>query len=340
MRTLFLILLLALVPFKTGEADTIDIYRGETPVQSKDASVLRRALPEALRHVLLKFSGLRSFDDYPEVEPALRQASSIMLSFYYRNVTTIMADGSELEELRLVAQFSSEKVDEIARSLQLPLWPAERDPLDIWVVVDNGLDRRIMPLEFAYAWESMTDAAAWRGLPVSWPQADEEGLFQIDAQLLWGGYTEDLDLLPGRGIMIAAARREGLEWSVRTNVAYSGDNWTWRIQDRDLQAALTESLQQTVDYVAAANTIAAADLGIWKHEVTVAGVNTAAAYERCLAYLQKFSIVNQVGVVSAQSGRITFRIELSALPQYFETALADDGVLTRDEDESFYFFRP
>ncbi|MDH4002677.1 MAG: DUF2066 domain-containing protein, partial [Xanthomonadales bacterium] len=79
MRTLFLILLLALVPFKTGEADTIDIYRGETPVQSKDAAVLRRALPEALRHVLLKFSGLRSFDDYPEVEPALRQASSIML---------------------------------------------------------------------------------------------------------------------------------------------------------------------------------------------------------------------------------------------------------------------
>jgi len=340
MRTLLLILLLAMLTFSSSHAATIDLYRGEAVVESKDASARGRALPEALKHVLQKFSGLRSFEDYPQVEPALRQASSILMSFYYRNVNIVLADGSEVEELRLVAQFSSEKVDEMVRSLELPLWPAERDPMDIWVVVDNGLDRRIMPLEFAYVWESMTDTAAWRGLPVNWPQADEEGMFEVDAQLLWGGYTEDLGLAPGRGAMIAAARREGQEWSVRTNIAYSGDNWTWRNQDLDLQSALTASLQQAVDLIAAANAIAASDLGIWKHDVTVDGVHSAAAYESCLAYLQRLSIVNQVSVVSAQSGRIMFRIELNALPQYFEEALADGGVFEREEDESFYFFRP
>jgi hypothetical protein len=340
MRTLLLILLLAFLPLSGSQAATVDIYVGEAVVESNDAGVRRRALPIALKNVLQKFSGLRSFEDYPQVGPALGIASSILVSFYYRNVPVVLADGSEADELRLVAQFSREKIDEMVRSLQLPLWPAERDPMDLWVVVDDGLDRRIMPVQFAYVWESMTNAAALRGLPVNWPSPDEEGLFAVDAQLLWGGYTEDVGLLPGKSVMIAAARREGLEWSVRSNLAYNEDNWTWRVQDLDLQGALTESLQQAIDFIAVANTIAASDLGIWNQQLWVAGVNNAAEYETCLGYLQKLSIVDRVSVVSAQSGQVRFNLELNAAPQYLEDALADGDVLERNEDEDSYLFTP
>jgi len=340
MRTLLLILLLACIPFSSSQAATIDIYKGEAVVESKDAGVRKQALPLALKHVLLKFSGLQSFEDYPLVEPALGSASSILMSFYYRNVTVVLADGGEVDELRLVAEFSNEKVDEMIRSLQLPLWPAERDPVDLWVVVDDGLDRRIMPVEFSYIWESMSNTAAWRGLPVSWPTPDEEGIFEVDAQLLWGGYTEDLGLQPGTATMIAAARREGLQWSVRSNLAYNGKNWTRRIQDLDLQAALTESLQQAIDFIADSNTIAASDRGISSYQMMVAGVNTAAEYEACLGYLQKISVVNQVSVVSARAGRVAFKLELNALPLYLEEVLVDGGVLERSEDDEFYVFRP
>jgi hypothetical protein len=338
MRTLLLILLLAAVPFSGSQAATVDIYKGEALVENKDAGARRRALPLALGHVFQKISGLRSFEDYPLVESALGNASSILVAFYYRNVTVVLADGSEVEELRLVAEFSSEKVDELARSLQLPLWPRERDPMVLWVVVDDGLDRRIMPVEFSYVWESVGNTAEWRGLPLNWPSPDEEGQFIVDAQLLWGGYTEDLGMEPGTGAMIAAARREGLEWSVRINLSYGGENWTWRIQDIDLQAAMTESIQQSIDLIASANAIAASDLGIWNHQITVAGVNNAGEYERCLSYLQKLSIVNQVSVVSAGKGRITFDLELSAIPAYLEEVLKDGGVLELDEDEESYSF--
>jgi hypothetical protein len=331
-------MLLAFLPFSGSQAATIDVYEGEAVVASKDASDRRRALPLALKHTLQKFSGLRSFEDYPLVTSALGRASSILVSFYYRNVTVALADGSEVDELRLVAKFSAEKINEMARSLQLPLWPAERDPIDIWVVVDDGLDRRIMPVEFAYVWESMTSTADWRGLPVSWPSADEEGVFQVDAQLLWGGYTEDLGLAPGTGAMIVAARREGLEWSVRSNLAYHDENWTWRIQDLDLQAALTGNLQQAIDFIATANTIAAADMGIWNHELMVADVNSAGDYEACLGYLEKLGVVSQVSVVSARPGGVTFNLELNAAPQYLEEALAGGGVIERNEDEDSYSF--
>jgi len=340
MRTLLLILLLAFLPCSGSQAAMIDLYEGEAVVENKESGARRKALPKALEHVLQKISGLRSFDDYPLLKPTLANASSILLSFYYRTVSVVMADGSEVDELRLVAEFSREKVDEMARSLELPRWPVEREPLDIWVVVDDGLDRRILPIEFAYVWKSMANAAEQRGLTANLPVPDEEGVFEIDAQLLWGGYTEDLGLAQGTGAMIAAARREGLQWSVRSNVVYGEEHWTWRAQNIDLQAALMESLELAIDFVATTNAIAASDLGIWNHELTLSGMSNADQYERCLALLQNISLVNQVSVVSAGAGRVTFSLELNAFPQYLEEALESSGILQTDENEESYACRP
>jgi len=337
MRKILLILLLTWLPITGLQATPIDIYTGEAMVESKDAGERRRALPKALMNVLQKFSGLRSFADYPQVQPALGVASSILVSFYYRNVETVFADGSEGEELRLVAKFSENSVDELVRTLQLPIWQTERDQTDIWVVVDDGQNRRIMPVEFAYTWSAMADVAATRGLPVNWPEADEEGRYLIDAQLLWGGYTEDLGIGHGSSAMIVAARREGLEWSVRSNLTYGSENWTWRLQDIDLQAALTQSMQEAIDLIATAHSIAAADLGAQVHELTVAGLGGAGDYQRCLGYLQQISVVNQVSVISAQPGNVTFRLELNALPQYLEETLLSGRFLEFDEDELSYF---
>lgn len=336
MRTLLLIILLAILPVTGIQADAVNLYQGEAVVENNDAGERRRALPSALANVLRKYSGLRSFEEYPQVEPALGIASSIVVSFHYRSAGIVLADGTEAEELRLVANFSGPEVDKLATNLQLPLWQPRRDPIDLWVVVDNGVDRRIMPVEFDYAWNVMGEVAASRGLPVEWPTADEEGMFLVDAQVLWGGYTEDLGIVPGRGVMIMAARREGLEWSVRSNLAYRGQNWTWRSQNIDLQAALVESTHQAADQVAMASTIAASDLGTWLLEIAVSGMKNADEYIRCLDYLQQLSVVSQVAVVSAKPGNVSFRIELNALPQYFEDAILGGQFLELAEDRGSY----
>ncbi|MBT8049275.1 MAG: DUF2066 domain-containing protein [Xanthomonadales bacterium] len=337
MRALLLILLLAALPFAGVYADTIDIYSGEAAVEDNGQAERSRALPLALKHVLLKMSGLRTFEEYPEVEPALGIAASILLSFHYRNVEGMAADGSLQDELRLVARFSADRTNELARSLQLPSWPAQRIPTDIWVVVDNGLDRRVMPLEFEYAWRAMADTAATRGFPLRWPMADEEGQFGVDAQLLWGGYTEDLGIGPGGAAMIVAARREGPNWNVRSNLAYNGQSWTWRTQDIDLVFALTESMQEAADRVSAASSIAAADLEASLHELTVTGILNSSDYIRCLGYLQNLEVVSRVSVNRAQPGKVAFRLELNALPQYLNEALLKGQVLGYDEAQDSYF---
>ena len=135
-----------------------------------------------------------------------------------------------------------------------------------------------------------------------------------------------------RGVLIAAARREGTEWGVRINVGFRGQHWSWRQSDIDLTAALTEGMQQVVDQVAAVQTIAASDLGIWQQDLTVRGLSGATYYRRCLSYLQGISLVDRVEVISAQPGAVTFRLGLSAMPSYLEVILDSGQVLQRAEE--------
>jgi hypothetical protein len=186
----------------------------------------------------------------------------------------------------------------------------------------------------------MKEAAEQRGLPLDWPSPDAEGVYPVDEQILWGGYTEDFAASRGEGVLIAAARREGPEWGVRINLGFQGQHWNWRLNDIDLQAALNEGLQQAVDQIAAVNTIAAADLGSWQQELTVTGLRGAGDYRRVLNYLQNISVVQEVAVVAARPGTVTFRLALSALPQYLEESLATEGVFERIDPESDWSLVP
>jgi hypothetical protein len=333
-------LMLALFLMQADAADgpAVELYAGEIPVAHQGESERQRALPLALRQVLLKLSGLRQFDDYPLVELSLERAPEILLSYYYRNVKYPLADGSQATELRLVARFSKPSVDEMARILQLPLWQPDRAPLVMWLVVDTGVDRRIMPVEYAYLQHALDDVAQRRGLPLRWPEPGPEGEYAVDLALLWGGYTEDLPAIDNEGVLIAAARREGLEWSVRINLGLDGRHQAWRLGNIDLQAALVDGLEAAVDQVAAMDTIMASDIGSWSEELVVNGLLGPDDYRRCLTYLQRISIVEEVAVVSARPGGVTFRLALNALPDYLERSLDSDGVLERSESGDAYEF--
>ena len=333
-----LLLTLMLLPLSGSFAAGVDVYMGEAVVQDQGDSERRRALPLALRHALARYSGVAALADDPALDAALERASSILVSYHYRNVQLGQADGSTLEELRLAAKFSPGDVEDLARTLDLPYWQPDRNPLEVWVVVDNGRERQVLPMEIAYVRGLLEEAAYYRGQPLDWPEPDEEGMYPVDMQLLWGGYTEDLASLHGVGVLILAARREGREWMVRANLGFGGENWAWRFRDLDLDTALVGGMQQAIDQVALSTAISASDLGTWRHRLTVGGLNSAADYQACLAYLQGFNIVQGVSVVSARPETVTFELQLSALPRYLEESFEADGLIEPSEiNEGFVF---
>jgi len=335
MRRLLLVCILMLTPSAGGWAALMPgLYVGEAAVADQGAGERGHAMPMALQNVLQKLTGLRRFDDYPELRSALKRAPDMVLSYHYRKVEQMLPDGSLNEELNLVAQFAEAPVDNLARELGLPLWQPQRLSATAWLIVDDGLDRRIMPIEYDYARQRMAVVAERRGLPLDWPRPDADGLYAVDEQILWGGYAEELAGAAGRGVLIATARREGAEWVVRFNLSYQDDNWSWRQDDVDLAAGLEEGMHETIDRVAAANMIQASDLGSWKHDLTVSGLASVEDYRRCLNYLQSMSLVEDVGVVTAQPGRVTFRATLSASPPHFEKMLESGGVLRKLDEQA------
>lgn len=332
---------LILVIVTCNSARAQNLYSGEVLVPDQSVAERQQSVPAALIQVLQKHSGQRELPLHHALDVALLDAQRIMVSFHYQNRERTAPDGTQSKELWLVAHFLPQAVDQIVRDLELPRWRPQRRTITIWIVVDDGLGRRLMPVEYAYAWNAMTDVAKFRGLPVSWPELDKETLEQVDLQLLWGGYMDGLVALISNGeAAIVAARREGPTWNVRWNFTSGGETSSWRIRDRDLSFALVDGLHQLTDRVAARDAIAPSAQGNWQFELAVNGFLDADDYARCLAYLQGLSVIDEVNILEVKPGEIRFALDLNALPQYLENEIEKDGILVASQADNRYRLVP
>jgi len=328
MRKLLLIIATLHLSIAQAVVD-INLYSGEVAVASQSEADRNAVIPDAFIQVLQKLSGKREIPVTPALDDALNNAARILRSYRYTKVNQTATDGTVSQELRLVAQFMQTEVDNVVQQIGLPRWQQERAAVQIWVVIDNGLNRQLKPLEFGYAWDSIEDIAAMRGLPVSWPELDEEQKQLVDMRLIWGGFTDYLveQGAPQDGVAIIAARREGPQWTVRWNLASGGQSWSWQNSDLALMYALAEGIHQMADQIAASNAIAASDQGTWSVDLSIGELNNAEAYVRCLEYLQNLSLVNAVEIRGADPGIVHFRLQLNASTEHLSEALRRGSVL-------------
>lgn len=333
---LSVLLCLVAAPGSAVHAVEVDVYTGQTVVADQGVAERRKALPLALANALGKHSGVREPQSLPGWGEALAVAPEIVVSYYYDMAEFPRADGSVHEQLRLRASFVASRVDELARQLGLPLWRADRQALEVWIVVDDGLRREILPLEMAYLEPRLDDVARQRGQPLLWPRPDEDGMYPVDTRLLWGGYTEDLASPRGTGVLILAAYRLGPGWGLRVNLGFGGEHHAWRLEGLDLEKIAVDGLQLAIDQIAASRSIGASGLASSSLELTVEGVNTAPKYQALMVYLESLALVEQVDVIAARPTGIDFRLGLNALPDYLLDVFEQDGVIEAGQEPGVY----
>lgn len=328
MKKLLLIIVTLHLAVAQANADA-RLYEGEVVVASQNEADRNQAIPTALIQVLQKLSGQREIPSSEALDAARKNAARFLRSYRYTKVSLSQADGSVKEELRLVAQFIPPEVDRIVQQTGLQRWRQERPAVQIWVVIDDGRSRQLKPIEFDYAWESIEEVAGIRGLPVGWPELDDEELQLIDMRLVWGGFTDYLVErgAPQDGVAIIAARREGPQWTVRWNLASDSQSWSWQNSDLELTYALAEGVHQMADQFAASNSIAASQQGSWTRDITIGGLDSAEAYMNCLGYLQGLSLINAVEILGAYPGRVNFRLQLNASTEHLDAAFERGSVL-------------
>jgi hypothetical protein len=327
-KKLLLIIVLLYLPVAGVLADDA-LYSGEVAIPSQSDADRLEAIPEALIQVLQKISGQRELPLSETLDNAIANAQDLVLSFRYRNAERLSPEGDVIRELRLIVQFMRADIDNIVQQAGLPRWRQERPPVQLWVVVDDGIRRELKPLEYDYAWQSMEEVAVMRGLPVSWPELDEEEVQLIDMSLVWGGFTDYLVErgAPADGVAIVAVRRDGPSWDLRWNLTSNGQHWSWRNSDQELMFALAQGVHLMADETAAANAIAASEQDSWTTELTVGGLRNADDYAACLGYLQGLSLVTSVDVLGVEPGQVQFRLQLNAPTEYLADAFNRGTVL-------------
>ena len=326
-KILLILITLHLTVFDAVAAS--DLYSGKVGVSGQGEPERQYAIPDALIQVLQKLSGLREIPFSPALDDALTDAEKIMLSYRYEYVDRTGSDGVVTPQLRLVANFIPSEVDKVIQQAELPRWRPERPAVQLWVVVDDGIDRTLKPLEFGYAWEAIEEIASLRGLPVTWPELDDEESQLIDMRLVWGGFTDYLVErgAPADGVAIIAARREGPNWTLRWSVANEVRVWNWRNSDQELQFALAEGIHRMTDQIAQSNSIAASEQGVTTVDVSVGGLDSSNDYVACLAYLQDVSLITNVKILGADPGKVHFRLQLNAASEYLDEAFMRGTVL-------------
>jgi hypothetical protein len=335
---MFRLLVTTLLALWACTADALDLYAGEVPVSDTSEQARDQALPSAFVHVLQKLSGLRDLEPGVELDRVLAESPRLVLAFYYDQRSRLMPDGSSQQETYLVVNFLPEGADRALRDLELPRWRTERSPITLWIAIDDGRGRRLLPVEYDYVRDALNHVARQRGLPIAWPDLGPEPSGTVDLGLLWGGFTEQLpsSAEASGGTVIVAARRAGAAWRLRWTYDSGIETTGWGSEEFDLTFALTNGLHRLTDIVAGAESIHSLAGESWRYRIRVRGLDGAETYARALAYLESLSLVEELAVEAASRGQVEFLLVLNAEPSYLDDIIVRDRILAPGVEQGTY----
>lgn len=173
----------------------VDIYRAETLVKSQSESERNAAARDSFGEVIVRVSGQRSALDNPVIKQALPKAQNYLFGFAYKSSTEkITIDGKAVPAIGLQLNYEPQAIEQLLRQAQLPLWPATRPKVLVWLVAKEPTGLRLVPTPADL--QSLQLQAAYRGLPLSFPNA--EGGASITATDLWSFDVEKIKAASAR----------------------------------------------------------------------------------------------------------------------------------------------
>ncbi len=162
----------------------VDIYRADTLVKSQSESERNAAARATLGEVIVRVSGQRSALDHPAVKAVLPKAQNYLFGFSYKSSSEkIAVDGKTFPAVGLQLNYEPQAIEQLLRDSQLPLWPAIRPKVLVWLVAKEPAGLRLVPELIDL--QAMQLQAQYRGLPLSFPKMDLEDSLSLTADDLW-----------------------------------------------------------------------------------------------------------------------------------------------------------
>ncbi|TWI00313.1 hypothetical protein IP90_02859 [Luteimonas cucumeris] len=318
------------------------VYEAEVPVNNQSESARDAGLARALAQVLGKLSGEGNVASRPGVGQELRRARDYVESYDYRQDEGVSPTGAPTFRTTLIARFDPEKVDDMAASLGVPVWPSPRPKPVLWLAIDDGSGPRLVGLSKADAARSTLDRAIERGYKLGLPTGSAAE--QAAAGAIWRGDTGAIARLSSRynppmQLIGKLYRAQGGKsgWMVNWTFVDGGKVLTQKSVDgADARRVLASGADVAADALSRkyARQNAVGPAGTYR--VAFTGVDSTDDFIRLSAYLQKLPVVRAITPVRATPGAIEYDLELVTGIAGFKR-MADEDVLIGGDGEPATF---
>lgn len=169
-------------------AQQVDIYRAQALVKSQSESERNAAARATFSELIVRVSGQRNALDNPVIRAAVPNAQNYLFGFSYKSSSEKLIEGTRsFTALALQLDYEPQAIGKLLKDAQLPIWPAQRPKLLVWLVSKDQRGLSVVPEVIDM--QALNSAASYRGLPLVFPKHD-----QTDEMLLSAGDLWDLNL--------------------------------------------------------------------------------------------------------------------------------------------------
>jgi uncharacterized protein len=306
-----ILLLLLLVVVSPLNADVVKgLYTALVPVEDHSEKERNRALRQGLQDVLVKLTGTLDIKNQPAVRRLVSDASQYVVAFGYKNLPQDNA-GQGLE-----IRYSESDIDGFMRQQQLPVWPARRPALLVWVVTETpGEGQKLTAREESpEVYDELDALFSARGLPVRYPLLDLQDQLTLSVEDAWGLDVDPIARASERynasgWLMVRAYQTATLDWKSAWMLSLQDEDYFNEVDGVKLDETLAKIANQVVDRVAAKFTYVPSNKA-GQVAVRVSNISDFSDYSSLVALLRGLSMVSDVSVVSVDKTSVEFNLAI------------------------------
>lgn len=310
-------------------AETVtDLYRQSEPVAGQGEEERLEALATALSTVLVRVSGQRQVLEQAAIRQALQQPEALLEAYRYESAT------AGREQAQLVVHFSRASIEALLRESGLPLWPANRPSVLVWLVQDDWREgRRLISLQGKEGLAlTATEAARDRGLPLLRPLLDLQDQSSLQADQVWNQERERIleaseRYRPDAVLIGRYSQTSNGRWLSAWTLLHKQHERVFDLEAEADSEMLTQALETSSDYLASLYAIVSSDRGVDAVAMQIEQVTSLADYVQVLAYLEELTLVRQLDLTVVDGERLDLSVRVDGDALLLEDALALDDDL-------------
>lgn len=336
--------LFSIILFSTSTAafESGQFYRVKVPVADRSAKVATWAMQQAASEVLIKATGQPDVLSHPVVRQILNQPERYVTQYGYSEATPDWAKTNPEQvltpQLFYEVQFDSNTLTQTLKKAGLPVWGRHRPVTLAWVVVDDGVNRRLVGQhsqrgQLAQVRQALLSQAAKRGVPLIFPLLDLVDNEQISQSDVWGQFLEPIKAASGRYQsdavwLIRFSREEAGEWQANWQLLLENELLSGGVRHQDLPTITQQMNNEITQALAERFAFGSLESGIKDMTLRILDVEGPKAYAKILSYLKTLAPLSKIDVEEVGQNEVIIKARVTGGEIALKRALAIDRLMS------------